>query len=120
MIPLPGRLFHERRTLLTVAILVACSLGLFGWVRTARKEPSVASFQVQRAEFLDVLQFRGDVKALKSVTIAAPPNVGMLQILKLAADGSAVKQGDVVVEFDASQTRADLDTYKSSLKSSEA
>jgi RND family efflux transporter MFP subunit len=75
---------------------------------------------VQRAEFLDVVQFRGDIKALKSVTISAPPNVGMLQIVKLAADGSAVKQGDVVVEFDSSKTKSDLDTYNSSLKSSEA
>jgi HlyD family secretion protein len=120
MIPFLGRLIHERRTLVTLAILVACSLGLFGWVRTTHQQPSVPSFQVQRAEFLDVLQFRGDVKALRSITISAPPNVGMLQILKLAPDGSAVKQGDVVVEFDASKTKADLDTYKSSLKSSEA
>ena len=77
-------------------------------MRTVRKEPPVPSFQVQRAEFLDVLQFRGEVKALKSVTISAPPDVGMLQIVKIAADGSAVKQGDVVVEFDPSKTKTDL------------
>ena len=120
MIPFLRKLFLQRRTLVTLAVLVACSLGLFGWVSTARREPPVPSFQVQRAEFLDVLQFRGDVKALRSITISAPPNVGMLQILKLAPDGSAVKQGDVVVEFDASKTKADLDTYNSTLKSSEA
>lgn len=44
------------------------------------------------------------MKALRSVTISAPPGVGTLQIVKLAADGSAVKQGDVVVEFDPSKT----------------
>jgi RND family efflux transporter MFP subunit len=75
---------------------------------------------VQPAEFLDSIQFRGDVKALKSITISAPPDVGALQIVKVAADGSAVKQGDVVVEFDPSKTRTDLETDKSLLRSAQA
>ena len=120
MIPFLRRLFQQHRTLAIVAILAACSLGVFGWVRTARREPNLPSFRVERGDFVDVLQFRGDVKALKSVTISAPPNVGMLQIVKLAADGGPVKRGDVVVEFDASKTKTDLDTYNSTLKSSEA
>jgi HlyD family secretion protein len=119
MMTLLGKL-PKRRRVITLSILAACSIAVFGWVRTGRREPPIASFQVQRAEFLDVVQFRGDLKALKSVTISAPPNVGLLQIVKLAADGSAVKQGDVVVEFDTSKTKTDLDTYNSSLKSSEA
>jgi HlyD family secretion protein len=118
--PLLGNLLKRRRTIITLSILAACTIVVFGWVRTIRKPPPIASFQVQRADFLDVVQFRGDVKALKSVTISAPPDVGLLQIVKLAADGSAVKQGDVVVEFDTSKTKSDLDTYNSSLKSSEA
>jgi multidrug resistance efflux pump len=120
MMPLLGKVLKRRRTVIALSILAASSLGVFGWVRTVRREPPIASFQVQRADFLDVVQFRGDVKALKSVTISAPPNVGMLQIVKLATDGSTVKQGDVVVEFDTSRTKTDLDTYNSSLKSSEA
>jgi HlyD family secretion protein len=120
MTPLLARFFTRRRNVIPLAILAACSIAVFGWVRTARRDPPIPSFHVERAEFLDVVQFRGDVKALKSVTISAPPNVGMLQIVKLAADGSAVKQGDMVVEFDTSKTKTDLDTYNSTLKSSEA
>jgi len=120
MMQLVRNVLNKRLTLATLAILIACSIGLFGWVRVARKEPSVPSFQVQRAEFLDVLQFRGDVKALKSVTISAPPNVGMLQIVRLSTDGSAVKRGDAVVEFDSSKTKSDLQTYDSTLKSADA
>ena len=77
-------------------------------LRSTRREPNLPAYQVQRLEFLDVLQFRGDLKAIKSVTMSAPPDVGMLQILKIAPDGSQVKKGDVVVEFDPSKTKQEL------------
>ena len=72
------------------------------------KAPTVPTFQVKRGEFLDVLEFRGQLKAMKSVSITAPANAGDLQILKIAADGTQVKKGDVVVEFDPSKTQQDL------------
>jgi HlyD family secretion protein len=60
------------------------------------------------------------LKAMKSVTITAPANAGDLQILKIAADGTQVKKGDVVVEFDPSKTEQDLAQDRSALKSSQA
>lgn len=120
MSPKIRTLLMEHRKLVIGAALVATSVGVFGWVRSTKKEPSLPAFQVQRAEFLDALQFRGEVKALKSVTITAPPDAGMLQILKLATDGSQVKRGDVVVEFDPSKTKQELDQNRSVLKSADA
>jgi HlyD family secretion protein len=84
------------------------------------KSPTVPTFQVKRGEFLDVLEFRGQLKAMKSVTITAPANAGDLQILKIAADGTQVKKGDVVVEFDPSKTQQDLAQDQSQLRSSQA
>ncbi len=110
----------KRSAIGIAALLLAASLGLFAYVRSTRREPNLPAYQVQRSEFLDVLQFRGDLKALRSVTISAPPDVGMLQILKIAPDGSQVKKGDVVVEFDPSKTRQDLEQDKSVLKSADA
>lgn len=115
------RSFSKKHKVLVVgAILGLGSVGLFGWVHSFRKDPPVPVFQVQRAEFLDALQFRGEVKATKSVTIAAPPDIGSLQIVKIVTDGSQVKEGDVVVEFDASKTRQDLDQDRSVVKSADA
>lgn len=116
----PRSFSKGQRAALVAGVLVFGSLGLFGWVHSMRKEPPIPVFQVQRAEFLDALQFRGDVKATKSVTIAAPPEIGSLQIVKIVADGAQVKQGDVVVEFDASKTKQDLNQDRSVVKSSEA
>ncbi len=114
------RRFSKTNVSVTAAIIGFGSLGLFGWVHSIRKEPPVPVFQVQRAEFLDALQFRGDVKAMKSVTIAAPPDIGSLQIVKIVSDGAQVKLGDVVVEFDASKTKQDLEQDRSVVKSAEA
>lgn len=120
MSPRMRTLLREHRAFLIGAALVATSVGVFGWVRSVNREPNLPAFQVQRAEFLDALQFRGELKALKSVTIAAPPDAGMLQILKLALDGTQVKQGDVVVEFDPSKTKQELAQDQSVLKSADA
>ena len=70
-------------------------------------------------EFLDALEFRGEVKAMKSVTISAPADAGELQILKIATNGSGEK-GDVVVQFDKSKTEQDLAQDQSVLKSAQA
>jgi HlyD family secretion protein len=113
-------LLNRRRSTVIAGVMAAGSIGVFGWVRTVHREPTVPSLTVQPAEFLDVVQFRGEMKALRSVTISAPPDVGTVQIVKITADGSAVKAGDVVVEFDPSKTKSDLATVKSQLKSAEA
>ncbi len=106
----------------TVLLLSAVVVGLlvFGAFRLAKAVPDIPSAVVQRGEFVDYLQVRGQVKALKSVTIAAPFEAGDLQILKLSADGQQVKKGDVVVEFDTTTIKQSLAQDKSALKSAEA
>ena len=110
----------RRKVLLISAVLLAGSGIVLGAVRLGRRTPAVPTFEVKRGEFTDALQFRGEVKALKSVTISAPAEAGDLQIIKLSAEGAAVKPGDVVVEFDPTKTEQDLAQYRSALKSAEA
>ena len=102
------------------ALILVCSAGLYGWVHSVKRDPTAPVFQVQRSEFLDVLQFRGELKAARTVSISAPSDIGNVQIVKLAPDGSPVKKGDVVVEFDPSKTKVELDQDRSILKSADA
>jgi HlyD family secretion protein len=113
-------LWVKRRTIVVVVVLAMASAAVFGLVHYSSKPPAVATFQVKREEFLDALQFRGQVKAMKSVSLTAPSNAGDLQVLKIVADGAQVKQGDAVVEFDPSKTQQDLAQDQSVLKSSQA
>jgi HlyD family secretion protein len=116
--------FHQlwiRRKAMIITIVVLAGSGVvLGAIRFSKRSPTVPTYEVQRGEFLDSLEFRGEMKALKSVTISAPAEVGDLQIVKIAAEGTAVKPGDVVVEFDRTKTEQDLAQDKSALKSAEA
>ncbi|MGA8150908.1 MAG: efflux RND transporter periplasmic adaptor subunit [Terriglobales bacterium] len=113
-------LWIQRKGLVVIVLLLLGSGALLAAVKFSNRSPGIPTFEVQRGEFLDTLQLHGEVKALKSVAINAPAEVGDLQIVKLAADGTPVKQGDVLVEFDRTKTEQDLAQYQSALKSAKA
>ena len=110
---------RRKATVIIVVVLAGCG-AVLGAVRLSRRLPTVPTYQVKRGEFLDSVQFSGEVKAMKSVTISAPAEAGDLQIVKLVAEGATVKPGEVVVEFDKTKTEQDLAQYRSTLKSAEA
>ena len=115
------RQLSARGKFVVVALILLAGSGvLLGAVRLGRRAPTVPTIEVKRGEFLDSLQFRGEVKALKSVTISAPAEAGDLQIIKISPEGTVVKAGDVVVEFDKTKTEQNLAQFKSALKSAEA
>jgi RND family efflux transporter MFP subunit len=113
--------FWLRRKIMVIAVVVVAGCGaVLGAARLGKRSPTVPTSPVKRGEFLDSLQFRGEVKALKSLTISAPSEAGDLQIIKLVPEGAAVKSGDSVVEFDKTKTEQDLAQFRSALKSAEA
>ena len=114
------QLSMQRKAIAIVIVLLAGSGVVLGASRLGKRTPTVPTIEVKRGEFLDSTQFRGEVKAMKSVTISAPAESGDLQIVKVSPEGTVVKSGDVVVEFDKTKTEQDLAQYRSSLKSAEA
>jgi HlyD family secretion protein len=60
----------------------------------------VPTTAVVKGEFIDYMQVRGEVKAVRSIPLTAPSSAGDLQILELVKNGTNVKKGDVVVRFD--------------------
>lgn len=105
----------QRKLAIGLLVLLACGF-LFGAVRYSLRSPGIPTIEVKRTEFLDSVQFRGECTALKSLSINAPADAGDLQILKIAADGTKVKAGDIIVEFDKTKTQQDLAQYRSTLK----
>lgn len=86
----------------------------------ASPEPRIPTATVIRGPFQDFLELRGEVKAFRSVSLTAPRRAGQLMIVKLATDGSPVRKGDVVVQFDSSALEQQLLEHKSALESARA
>jgi RND family efflux transporter MFP subunit len=100
-----------------VAVLCLSAAGAV-WLRANGDGPPTA--EVKKGEWVDYVELRGEVKALRSISLAAPSNAGELQILKLLPSGTAVKAGDVVVEFDRTKRQRTLEEERTALKQQEA
>jgi hypothetical protein len=82
--------------------------------------PTIATIDVKESEFVEVQQFRGEVKALRSIAITAPSEAGELQVVDYRQRRSAGQKGDVIVVFDKTKTEQELAQHRSSLKTAQA
>lgn len=92
----------------------------FGAFRLASSTATVPTAEVQRKDFVDTLEIKGEIKALRSRMITAPYSAGDLQIVSIVANSAKIKKGDVLVQFDATTMQQKLAQDKSTVKSAEA
>jgi HlyD family secretion protein len=98
---------------LGIVVAIAGVSGAFG--RSSAVE--VPTTAVIKGEFIDYLQVRGEVKAVRSVALTVPTTGGGdLQIVELAKNGMAIKKGDVVVRFDPMTVQRTLNDRRSEFK----
>ncbi|RPI20786.1 MAG: efflux RND transporter periplasmic adaptor subunit, partial [Acidobacteria bacterium] len=74
-----------------------------------------AALKVRRGDLVRFLTFSGEIRAKRSVTLLSPDirDLWSYTISYLAPDGSYVRPGDLVVQFDASELEVKrLDTEK--------
>ena len=98
---------------LAVVLALAGISGAFG----SGPDIDVPTTAVVKGEFIDYLQVRGEVKAVRSVALTVPTTGGGdLQIVELAKNGMSIKKGDVVVRFDPMTVERALNDRKSEFK----
>ena len=106
-----------------VAVVLCAVVGVVAAVRRvtpAATAADVPTGRVKRGD-LDMKVFvTGELKANKSEMLTAPPiGGGSLQITHLLHTGSAVKKGELVIEFDPSEQLYKLDQNRSELLQAE-
>jgi multidrug efflux pump subunit AcrA (membrane-fusion protein) len=108
----------SRRWRIGLGVALGVLVVTAGSIALARRggPPALTTSEVTRGEYVDVVEIRGTVKPLKSVVLAAPMQAGELQILTIAKNGSPVKAGDVVVEFDGSTLKRTVQEKQSELE----
>ena len=88
--------------------LLACGGGLYAaYHYSLNTEVEVAVAPVRRADFVVSVRVRGEIRSAHSTVLRAPMVPG-LRIVHLATQGSPVKKGEVVVEFDPAQQQQNV------------
>ena len=102
------------------AIVVAAGIGV-AMTAGSGAAPDVTTLPVVKGDFIDYIQIRGDIRPAKSIVLNAPvQSGGDLLITKLVKNGTSVKKGDILVEFDRTTLEQRLQERQSDLKSAEA
>jgi HlyD family secretion protein len=98
---------------ITALLLIGGLVAAFRWTGAPPDLPTAA---VTLGDYIDVVEIRGQVRPRKSILVTAPMQAGELQILKLAANGASVKEGDVVVQFDGATLQRTIQERESELR----
>ena len=110
---------RPRNVALAVVTLAVVAAGAFAAGRGS-VAPDLPTAEVKKGEFVDTLEIRGDIRPLKSIVLASPMQSGDLQIVKLAKNGSTVKAGDVVAQFDGSMLKRTIQEKQTELRQADA
>jgi HlyD family secretion protein len=110
-----------RTRIAALAVVAAGGIGAFAWFKYGgAAAPTLPVADVTKGNYADVVEIRGDVRPVRTTLVMAPANAGELLILKIARNGTAVKAGEVVAEFDAVLMRRTIQEKQSELRSAMA
>lgn len=106
-----------------VAVVLCAVVGVVAAVRKASPAvdgDAIPTSQVKRGDLDIQIHAKGEVRAVHSEVLMAPPiGGGSLQITHLLHTGTRVQKGDLVMEFDPSEQNYKLDQSRSELEQAE-
>src|SRR5260221_663994 len=97
------------RALLVLVVLGAAYGGYRYFERLPQKQLPVATAKVRRGDVIVRAYSRGELRAVRSITLTAPNLFSTVQVTKLAPLGSLAKEKDLIVELDDSELRTLLE-----------
>ena len=115
------------RIAIILVLVAVVAGGYFAWQNIPRDEQHFAVAEVLRGDLVVKTYLRGELRAVRSLTLTAP-NIGtQSQITQLAPTGALAKRGDLIFELDDSERVAALEDsllsveqIKENLKKAEA
>src|SRR5438105_14601730 len=101
-----------------LAILAGAGYGGYKFFKQLpERQEQIPTAKVQRGEVIIRSYSRGELRAVRSVTMNAPNLFGTVQTTRLAPVGSLAKEKDLIVEYDDSERRAALEEAQLSVQS---
>ncbi len=106
---------QDRRWLMALAAALLLFI-VFIW-NIQSPSADIASVEVQQGEFIVSIKSKGELKALKSQSVTVPRSIrSSIQIIAMAPEGSLVKKGDFLVQFDPTQAKQKLEEKRNELQ----
>ena len=103
--------------LVMLAILAAGGWYGYRWYQQLPShQEQLATAKVQRGDVVIRAYTRGELHAVRSVTLVAPNLNGTVQVTRLAPMGALAREKDLIVEYDDSELQASLDEDQMSLE----
>jgi multidrug resistance efflux pump len=103
--------------LVVLAILAAGGWYGYRWYQQLPShQEQLATAKVQRGDVVIRAYTRGELHAVRSVTLVAPNLNGTVQVTRLAPMGALAREKDLIVEYDDSELQASLDEDQMSLE----
>ncbi|MBK9170278.1 MAG: efflux RND transporter periplasmic adaptor subunit [Bryobacterales bacterium] len=102
-----------KKFLIRLVILLSLGGGVWGAIHYFRqlpeKQTTFATATVRKGDVVVRAFTRGELRAVRSVTLIAPNLFGTVQVTRLAPIGALSKEGDLIIEFDDSERRSALE-----------
>lgn len=102
-----------KKFIFRLVILLVLAGGAFGTYKLFQQMPQrqqqVPFTRVRRGDVVVRSYSRGELRAVRSVTLAAPNLFGTVQVTRLAALGAFAREKDLVVEFDDAEVLSRLE-----------
>jgi multidrug resistance efflux pump len=107
-----------RNAAIAIIVLLVAGLAILRGIAPAAAK-AIPTAHVQHGRVQVTVYTVGELRGTRTVQLAVPPMGGQLQLVKLAETGDAVKAGDVVMEFDASEQEFNLEQARFDLQLAE-
>lgn len=116
----------KRRWMIFASLFIVCLVGGI-WAAVSRQMPTLTAllapsaaapitYTVQKAPFTVTVPANGELEAAQATQISVPNvRTGGLKIFWIVKDGSLVKKGDTLVEFDASELLQQMEETENNL-----
>jgi len=105
----------KRNTVIAVVSLIIIAAVIF-IISIGSGSPTIATFFAKNGEFIIDVETTGEIQAKNSVSVSVPARVwGQLRITTVVEDGTMVKEGDFLVQFDKSEMERGLKDRQNNL-----
>ena len=112
----------KRRVVLALGAVAIAAVAAYRLHHRPARGPGVPLFTVAQTSFVRRVTADGNLRAVKATPLPTPQvqGFGGLKIAWIADDGSRVKAGDVVVRFDPTDRKRDLESGEADLAEADA